>query len=50
MSRRTHTLLVLLMTSFALAAAACAESTAPQSGPQVRADGTCDWSSGSTCH
>lgn len=50
MSRRIHSLVALALVAFALTAAACAESTAPQSGSQVSADNTCDWTNGSTCH
>ena len=41
MSRRTHALLALVFVAFAMAASACAESTAPSSN--VSADATCDW-------
>jgi hypothetical protein len=47
MSRRTYALLALVCIAFSMAAAACAESTAPA---PVRADATCDWTSGNTCH
>jgi hypothetical protein len=50
MARRIHALFALALVTFALAAAACADSTAPQSGSQVSADNTCDWTSGGTCH
>jgi outer membrane lipoprotein-sorting protein len=50
MSRRIHSLVALALVVFALAAAACAESTAPQSGSQVSADNTCDYQHGGTCH
>ena len=48
MSRRTHSLVVLFLAVFALAAAACADSTAP-AGPKLNAQ-TCDWTSSGTCH
>jgi len=47
MSRRTHALLALVFVAFAMAAAACAESTAPSS--HVSADATCDWTNNNTC-
>jgi len=47
MARRIHALFAIALVTFALAAAACADSTAPASN--VSADNTCDWSSGSTC-
>lgn len=50
MSRRIHALVVLAVVSFAFAAAACADTTAPQPSSNVSADNTCDWQSGSTCH
>jgi hypothetical protein len=48
MARRIHALFALALVTFALAAAACADSTAPASN--VSADNTCDWQSGGTCH
>ena len=47
MSRRIHAFIALALVTFAFAAAACADSTAPQ---PPSADNTCDWASGSTCH
>ena len=47
MSRRSFSLVALLLTAFALTAAACADSTAP-AGPKPSAK-TCDWSSSGTC-
>ena len=47
MARRIHALFALVLVTFALAAAACADSTAPAS--TVSADNTCDWTSGGTC-
>jgi hypothetical protein len=44
MSRRIRSLVALFLVSFALTAAACADSTAP------RADTTCDTSNPNTCH
>ena len=43
MSRPTCALLALLAVSFALAASACADSTAPRPAP------LCDYSSSNTC-
>jgi len=42
MSRTIRTLLTLLVVSFALSAAACADATGPQHG--------CDYSNGNVCH
>jgi outer membrane lipoprotein-sorting protein len=50
MSRRIHSLVALALVLIALAAAACAESTAPPSGSQVSADILCDYTSNPTCH
>ena len=50
MSRRIHSLVALVLVAFALTAAACADSTAPQAGSQVSADNTCDYTSNPTCH
>ena len=48
MSRRTHALLALVFVAFAMAAAACAESsTAPSS--HISADDKCDWTNNNTC-
>lgn len=47
MSRRTHALLALVFVAFAMATAACAESTAPSS--HVSADTKCDWTNNNTC-
>jgi hypothetical protein len=47
MSRRTSAFLALVFVAFTMAAAACAESTAPA---PVSADASCDWTSGNTCH
>jgi hypothetical protein len=48
MSRRTVASMALLFVAFTMVAAACAESTAPNS--TVRADATCDWQTNNTCH
>lgn len=50
MSRRIYALVALVLVAFSFAAAACADSTAPQPASQVRADATCDWTSSNTCH
>lgn len=47
MSRRTPALLALVFVAFAMAASACAESTAPSQN--VSADAVCDWSNNNTC-
>jgi hypothetical protein len=44
MTRSLRALVALLLVSFALSAAACADATAPQ--PR----GTCDYTSGNICH
>jgi hypothetical protein len=49
MTRRIHALFALALVTFALAAAGCADSTAPASSSNVSADNTCDWTSGGTC-
>jgi len=49
MARRIHALFALALVTFALSAAACADSTAPETNSNVRANSGCDWQSGSTC-
>lgn len=49
MSRRTPALLALIFVAFAMAASACAESTAPSPSQNVKADAVCDWTSNNTC-
>jgi len=46
MSRPIRSLIALLVVSFALAAAACADAT----GPRPSADTLCDYSNGNVCH
>ncbi len=46
MSRPIRAFFTLLVVSFALAAAACADAT----GPQPSADTLCDYSNGNVCH
>jgi hypothetical protein len=43
MSRSIRALVALLVVSFALAASACADATAPRAG-------TCDYSGANICH
>lgn len=47
MSRRTLALLAFVLVAFAMAASACAESTAPSQN--VRADAVCDYQNNNTC-
>jgi hypothetical protein len=49
MSRRIHALVALALVGFSFAAAACADTTAPQPASNVSADATCDWQSNNTC-
>lgn len=49
MSRRIHAVVALALVAFSFAAAACADSTAPQPASNVSANAACDWQSGSTC-
>lgn len=48
MSRRTHSLLALVLVLVALTAA-CAESMAPDTSSELRADQMCDRTSNGTC-
>ena len=45
MSRRIRSLLPLLLVTFALTAAACADSTGPRPGSSP-----CDYQNNNTCH
>lgn len=47
MSRRISALVALVVVGIVLGASACSNPTGPA---PLRADQTCDWMSGSTCH
>ena len=49
MSRRISALVALVVVGIVLGASACSSANATGPAP-VRADGTCDWQNGSTCH
>jgi hypothetical protein len=50
MSRRIAALVALVVVCFVLGASACSNASNATGPAPVRADGTCDWSTGSTCH
>jgi len=49
MSRRISALVMLVVVGFGLGASACSSSNATGPAP-VRADQTCDYTTGNTCH